>query len=152
MILGIIRAIALSTPLARGLVANGTPPTTALYHTYLAMEATDSQSRRALVLAIGKGETDFRRVYRPGKGQCGVTQIETYADKDLCLRLADDPGLAYRLASEELDRWVKFCRSRGRKDRECVLAGYGKGGAVALGPVPAWVKRRLRLADALERR
>lgn len=159
MILDIIRILALSTPLARGLVKNDVPPTTALVHTYMAMKATDSQSpgpkrtkRRALLLAIGKGETKFDRIERPGKGQCGVTQIETYADRDLCRRLADDPVLAYQMASDELDRWVKVCLKNGRRDRECVLAAYGKGGSAVHKPPPPWVFRRLRMADALERR
>jgi hypothetical protein len=151
VILEILRAIALSTPLAKGLVVNKVPPTIALYHTYMAMEATDSQSRRALVLAIAKGETNFERIERPGKGQCGVTQIETYEDRALCRRLADDPVLAYRAASEELDRWARFCRRNGRPDPHCMLTGYGKGHEAALKRPPLWVYRRLRMAAALER-
>lgn len=154
MIHAILMWFAMATPMAHSLVTrrrDPLPPTTALIHTYMAEAAATPDAPASLLLAIAYRETRMTRVYRPGPGQCGVTQIETYADRDLCLRLADSPALAYAAAARHLGEWSAFCKANGRLDRGCAMTGYGRGTRAALGRVPRWARTRLQLARALER-
>lgn len=126
MILDAIRVIAMLTPLARGAVTHPRekiPPATALLHAYHASAAATEAAPSGVLFYLGYREARFTRQYHPGRGQCGVTQIETYDDVEWCRELADDPVEAYRAAAEHLGEWVLFCQ----RDRE-KPAGVGRTG------------------------
>ncbi len=151
MILDAIRFLAMLSALARGAVMHPretVPPTTALIHAMHAERAATTEVPARVLFYLGYRESRFKRQYHPGRGQCGVTQIETYQDVKLCRTLADDHAVAYRMTTEHLTTWLRLCRGRGLA---CALTGYADGteAALVLRDYRA-ARRSLRMASHME--
>lgn len=143
MLLTILRVLAMTDSLSRGVMeqpGDPTPPTVALVHSYHARAAATDAVPATLLLAIGYKESRYIPVAKP---QCGVTQIATYGNRRFCRALVADPGLAYATTVEHLDYWREVCRRRGEDLMACALTGYGKGTAAAKGPPSGYARNTL---------